>query len=423
MTAIISNLLRVSAARAFKEAISNINNNYYMFLGKGTPWNVEETPIEPQPNTSGLLSAYRDMIIAKKISGLNTSLCIPRYDWESNVVFDEYNSNDSFLFDNKKFYVLTDEMKVYKCISNNGGAESTVKPTATTDTVFSMIDGYKWKYMYTLTTAQMSSFLNSQFIPVNYGAETAGNNLLPSNPGSIEHVKILNGGNGYIQGSTVTFNGDGQGAVGKVIGNGVITGIEITNPGSGYTYATIEVPDGVGVEAEVQISPTNGHGSQPSDELGAYYIMISMLYDDYIKNRLPEVFSFRKIGIIENPNSSISGKFTEPVGYGTYTVNITTNTNLRVGDSILIEGVNEATVLGIEDLPDGTQTIIFSECDNIKVGDEFVKSDDALVSGIVNSVIKPSIDKLSYNTLFLDYRYPITMDVNQSQYVKFVIEF
>ena len=64
------------------------------------------------------------------------------------VVFNLYDAN---------FYVMNSERNVYKCLDNNNNdSGSTVEPTGTDTIVLSTADGYKWKYMYTL------SLLNNQ---------------------------------------------------------------------------------------------------------------------------------------------------------------------------------------------------------------------------------------------------------------------
>lgn len=75
-------------------------------------------------------------------------------------------------FDLKPFYVITDDLNVFKCISNNGGGESKVKPTipspvtALTPTPIDPEDNYQWKYLYTVSSADAEKFYNSNWIPV-----------------------------------------------------------------------------------------------------------------------------------------------------------------------------------------------------------------------------------------------------------------
>jgi hypothetical protein len=58
----------------------------------------------------------------------------------------------------------------------------------------------------------------------------------------INRIDIYNGGSGYTAATTVTIVGDGNGATAKaLVLGGTIYSIIITNPGSGYTYATVQI--------------------------------------------------------------------------------------------------------------------------------------------------------------------------------------
>ena len=51
-----------------------------------------------------------------------------------------------------------------KCLDNNSDAASTVKPMSTSTSILSTGDGYKWKYMYTLSASQQTNFLSTDFM-------------------------------------------------------------------------------------------------------------------------------------------------------------------------------------------------------------------------------------------------------------------
>ena len=64
------------------------------------------------------------------------------------------------------FYVVTSDYNVYKVISNNNGAQSTVMPTGTSTNILTTTDGYKWKFMYSISASDVIKFVTSDFIPV-----------------------------------------------------------------------------------------------------------------------------------------------------------------------------------------------------------------------------------------------------------------
>ena len=47
---------------------------------------------------------------------------------------------------------------VYKVIENDGATASTVEPTSTSNSIFETSDGYRWKYMYSLTSSEALNF-------------------------------------------------------------------------------------------------------------------------------------------------------------------------------------------------------------------------------------------------------------------------
>ena len=76
------------------------------------------------------VSTWRGMLGAKKIHPGKVRYLIPRYNWTSGTNYAEHDDTDDLWTTEKKFYVLTDEWNVYKCISNNGGNASTIKPNS-----------------------------------------------------------------------------------------------------------------------------------------------------------------------------------------------------------------------------------------------------------------------------------------------------
>lgn len=128
-----------------------------------------------------------------------------------------------------KFYVLTSEFNVYKCIWNNNDKPSTVMPTTTpSDSLVTTADGYKWKFMYTIPISLRNRFLSSEWIPVS----TALKAPFFSN-GAITSLTIDNPGSGYTDGDIILVSGDGYLPDNPY----AITNIEIIQGGLGYTAA------------------------------------------------------------------------------------------------------------------------------------------------------------------------------------------
>lgn len=135
------------------------------------------------------------------------------------------SSTGHFSIEESTFYVITDEYNVYKCLDNNNGAKSTVKPIGTQVLPITLSDGYVWKYMFNVPIALRTKFLNDNYFPV----VTALSQQYYSN-GGIEVVKIDSRGTGYSA-MTLTVDGDGYLESDPVFLNNISTTIR------GYGYS------------------------------------------------------------------------------------------------------------------------------------------------------------------------------------------
>ena len=130
-----------------------------------------------------------------------------------------------------RYYVITDEYNVYMCLDNNNGAASTVKPTGTSSDAIPTLDGYLWKFIYTVPIALRNKFLTDQYMPV----VTALRNQFYS-AGNLQTIRIDSAGSGYSSGS-ITVSGDGFATGEKV----QLTTAVISGAGSGYVSPTISI--------------------------------------------------------------------------------------------------------------------------------------------------------------------------------------
>ena len=169
MTAIVSSNFRVTNANNFKEDVQN--SNVYVAIGKADAWSAttadttDTTPFTPNDHLEDQNNARRQFIGLQKLTSADVSHVVKRYDWTTGRAYVAWDSNDANIYD-KEFYVLTNEFKVYKCLRNNNGGQSTVQPTHTTADPVNLSDGYTWKYMYSITTADSEKFLTNAYMPV-----------------------------------------------------------------------------------------------------------------------------------------------------------------------------------------------------------------------------------------------------------------
>lgn len=149
-----------------------------------------------------------------------------------------FSSSGATSLSQARFYVVTSDYNVYKCLDNNQGSESTVEPISTASDPFITGDGYKWKFMYNVPSALLNRFYTPNVLPVT----TAVSNQFYSN-GEIISVSVDNGGSNYTSANTIIdVSGDGLNAnLVPVISGGNITGVQIVDGGTGYTYATANI--------------------------------------------------------------------------------------------------------------------------------------------------------------------------------------
>ena len=138
-----------------------------MFVGKASPWGDENSPDASTDSVYDTNFAWRNSLAAKRIDIKNVFHVIPRYDWTSGTVYSDYDDSTDLFTTTTKFYVLTEDDNVYKCIFNNNGGVSTSKPTSTGSEIITTDDGYRWKFMFRVSE-DSKPFLTKEFIPVKF---------------------------------------------------------------------------------------------------------------------------------------------------------------------------------------------------------------------------------------------------------------
>jgi len=248
---------RVELARSFHRDIQNSNDLVYFAIGKTTEWDDEQLPEEPIDSNYYLNEFRRNIMFVQKITSANICHLARRIDWTSGTIYDPYD--DNYSEDNTaesgadnladaNFYVITNDFNVYKCLDNNNGAQSITKPEGTGPTNIEHDgngqDGYIWKFLFQISPADRTKFLDSNFIPVR---KLTGNPTFDVN-GVIDALTITAGGSGYSTAPQVTILGDGTGAGATctISGAGVVNTITVTAAGSGYSFATVIFTGGGG---------------------------------------------------------------------------------------------------------------------------------------------------------------------------------
>jgi len=426
MASIVTSKFRVHNAQQFVESFSETSNTVmYLFVGKNTAFPDDNNPPTPVNSTANIeFTPWRDMFGAKRIQSTDVTHAIERYNWTSGTVYDAYDDQDTNLLDDD-FYVLTEDYNVYKCLFNAGGTASTTKPTGVSTLQFTTADGYIWKYMYTVTTSNALKFLTNDYIPVQTLASDDGTDQWDVQAaavnGGIHVIKVTAGGSGYATAPAVTITGDGTGATANstIVAN-VVTGVTVTNVGSGYTRATVSFASGAAAATAI-ISPKGGHGADPVEELGGKYVMINSRLDGSESNTISTANEFRQVGLVRDP--LLFGTSTRATASSVrqtfrYTVANTGNYTL---DEVVTSGSNTAFVVEW----DATNSYLYTTkpLNNNFANGATITGGTSGTSRTIVGISTASLDPYSGDLLYVENRVPIARSTDQIEDVKLIIQF
>jgi len=489
MPAIITNKFRINNAEQFSESFSEASPEVY-YLGIGRPQafatqtrgdlrtenqGTDSAAITPADSIIEEFNTFDDLLAVKKITSSDVSYVIPRRNWATSTVYDYYrhdygnritgtttiqtaNSGATTLFD-ATFYVLTSARNVYKCLDNNGNAASTVEPTGTSTSVLTTADGYKWKYMYTLSATQQANFLSTDFMAV----ETNSTVSSAAVDGAINIVKIKSAGTGGSNGTYtgISVRGDGSsGTVSVVVSGGAVTSVTITNAGTGYTIAYIRNADIVsagatgltGAEIDVIIPPKGGHGFNAVSQLGGFFVMLNVSLEGTESTNTGDFTAendFRRIVLIRNPFSGGSAASASTLR-ATKAIRIAASPT--PGTFQTDEEINQATTGAVGKVVEWDATNRILHYIQTRFNDEGVDSNGnrtafsganvitgqtSGATGTPSAVASETADQITFtngykdteldrhkgDVLYIENRAPITRASDQTENIKLVIEF
>lgn len=329
----------------------------YCFLSKVDPWEDENNPPSVELSQKNIKNVYKNMFIIKRVYPQDMRPMIDRFDWVENEVYDYYrddidiiarDSNGRMIY---KHYVKNRFDQVFKCLWNNNGAPSTYEPYfqpgyMSSSLVYTGGDGYKWVYMYSIDASLKQKFLTEDWMPTTL-ANTAGVGANTVNSGNIPIVQLHDGGeNYYISNTTVSITGANTATATAypVIVDGSITDIIITNPGANYISANVIIlsETGTGAVAYANVSPPNGHGSDPFEEFGTSHIMVTQTFNQDENGVLPTDIDYRQIGFVINPtaHSSYPYQCEQPTYDLTTKITLASGADQYISDEIVYQGTD-----------------------------------------------------------------------------------
>ena len=360
---------------------------------------------------------------------------------------------------------------MYKCIKAGAGT-STIKPVDTSTVAPVLLgDGYLWKFMYTVSTIDATKFLTNFYVPVKtvtlpvvttsstVGAvttveKTVGvaedlsdadqtqfanqNANIAALKGKIYRYVVTNGGAGYVTAPTVTVTGDGTGALATAtVAGGEVKEVTVyvegsgfnTNAGSNYSVANVTLSGGgftTAATVRAVLSPANGHGSNPVEELGGFYNALSISLtggegDDFVINN-----SFRQLGIVKNPiESSTGGVATSTTLSALKGMSLTNSSALVVGN--YFTGGTSGAVAYLDSWDSATGAVRYHQNDKTGYGTfvvgETITGQSSTGTGDIASLQDPQVERFSGKIIFVENRAPINRSASQIEDIKLITEF
>ena len=486
MPAIITNKFRLHNTSNFVESFSESSPNiYYLAIGRPQAFatstggdsrtqyeGTDSSPLTPADSVSDEFYFFDDVIAAKRITTSDISRVVPRRNWTTGTTYDMYrgdygqyikgsssstitaNSGATSLAD-ATFYVLSSANNVYKCLSNNGNAASTVEPTGTSTSILTTGDSYKWKYMYSLTASEQTNFLSTDFMHVSTDSTVAAAAV----DGAIDTVLIKTAGSGGTNGSHtgVAIRGDGSsGVCTVVVAGGAVSSVTVTTAGTGYTFGYIRNADIVaagatnlsGSELDVIIPPKGGHGKDAVEELGGHFVMMNTDFtgdESANSGDFTTANDFRRVGLLLDPQTGGSAASATTLR-GTKAVKLSGTP----GSFQVDEEINQASTGAVGKVVeyDSTNKILFYI--QTRFNDEGVDSNGNLtafsganaITGQTSSAAgtpdasTQTVDNIvfssGYNSgeidadtdvLYQENRSPITRASDQTENIKLIVEF
>ena len=516
MAAIITDQIRILNAKNFVSGVSSSSNSYYSFIGLPNPSDYQSdwdtNPPAPKDNFSEENDYWDTMVALKKINSSDVRQVIPKRNWVSGTTYDMYRHDYSVTntaavsgatnLYSAFYYVMNSDFKVYICLQNGtepnnpNGKPSLDEPTFTDlepRSAGSSGDGYIWKYLYTIKPNEVVKFESTDFIPVPANWSTSTDNATVRDnavDGSIKIVTVTNAGVGLGTANQtytrVPIEGDGSGAecTLTVGADSKVSGVTISNQGSGYTFGSLNlisggVPTGTTIPTfNVIMSPQGGHGKDIYRELGAFNVLLySRIEND---NENPDFVTgnqIARVGVVENPEVStgtilnsdkasalnalkLTGAgyssatftadayFTQTVATGTTAVGRVVNYDATTGvlkywqdrslagfNTVGTALTNPTYGFSIEAFtaspsPGGSLTIVPSSGSNLAIDTSFTG-----ISTIINNktyylgqsftsgVAGPEVKKHAGNIIYVDNRPSITRSSNQKEDIKIILQF
>ena len=299
MTAIITDKLKnifldtLFNQQSESDGSGNLVNRFYVAIGRGQPWDSADAAPAPIDSRREQRNFRYSMQSVKQVQAY--SYVVPRRNWTANTIYQPYSDNIDKVSNptSYSYYVINETNDVYVCVRQGVAATglptpSVYQPTTRGTTPETLADGYSWKYLYTISTADASSFLSANYMPVkfvdsasptqDYYGQYQVKLAAINTPKQIVGYTVTTEGSGYSVSDVSNINTNVTPIVIK--GNktrtakarlvrsssGTITAVQVADSGSGlafgagYNKATVVIPPPtLGTRSEEHTSELQSH--------------------------------------------------------------------------------------------------------------------------------------------------------------------
>lgn len=481
MTAIIKEQFRHEYVNLFMNSLSQ--DNIYLAIARPYFWNIatssDSSTQIPYSTTKSTLEDWEDTLSLKRIFGSNMSAGVFRENWAANTKYDIYRHdwdgsipsvyNGTNPIDGQpnslnyaKWYVVTAQKDIYICLKQPKVAGVVQPSLYSPDTGVAIgttgcvktVDGYVWKLVARTSPDDQATFMTNQYAPIktlavaptlgdHYYNQWTAQQTSANFKGGIYNIEILTGGTGYNGGLSGTRNvTDAEtDAEFKVIGNGtgmqftvtyasgVITDIEVTNPGVGYTYAAVQASGGTGATFLPIITPASGLGVNPASDLIATELIVGLELNSDEGGDFTVLNEYRKILLIKNPTEYGSTTvLTAATASAMTTLQLTGVTSTFDEDSVVTApNLAKGRVVDWNQATNDVRVIrTWNEnAASIGANNEFlagqVVTSTSGGTGTIGAIVLPEVQKYSGTVIYSEYRRPITRSEGQTENIKIVL--
>jgi hypothetical protein len=353
---------------------------------------TESIPPIPFDNQLEKFTVYDDMIALQSVPSGSIKPIILRWNWDTvaNPKYEMWKPNYSALnptdlsqsqlgTTGSKFYTMNSNYDIFLCLYNGESVENPTGINAVnqpvtnnvggtySNNIFTGNDGYIWQYLYTIPTADVLSFVSSDFIPVSYTSsrtDSTGSTAQSFVNGAVQVITTTSNGTDFpVSAASGTYYapiiGDGYGGIVKIVtASGIVTSVTIQSSGTNYTYGSVPLVSGittyynpyapsgsrtnqsyglftdVGLSVSQSVTSTNipqlkiiippqgGYGSDLITQLDAKRIMTDVRLIYSAGGDFPTDITYRRIGLLQSVTAVGGGLLSSSTASALYAIRL-----------------------------------------------------------------------------------------------------